>query len=71
MYIRQEVTNLFPSRTCLENQTIAGDSPVDERMQTSVIPFPSTTGHGKPCGNLARPWAKAKYTLVTDSELVP
>ena len=33
--------------------------------------FPSTTGHGKPCGKLERPLSKAKYSLVTDSALVP
>ena len=69
--MRQEVKNLCFSRICLESQTIEGDSPVDEKAETSGITFPSTTGHGKPCGNLARPWAKAKYLLVTDSELVP
>jgi hypothetical protein len=71
VYIPQEVTNSYLSRTCLEKQTIEGDSPVDEKIRTSVILFPSTTGHGKPCGNLARPWVKAKYILVTDSEQVP
>ena len=31
----------------------------------------STTGHVKPCGKLGGPSSKAKYHLMTDSELVP
>ena len=31
----------------------------------------STTGHEKPCGKLGGPPPKAKYYLVTDSEVVP
>ena len=31
----------------------------------------STTGHVKPCGKLGGPSSKAKYLLMTDSELVP
>ena len=33
--------------------------------------FLSTTGHEKSCGNLGGPPSKAKYSPVTDSELVP
>ena len=33
--------------------------------------FPSRTGHEKPCLNLGRPFSKAKYYLMTDSESVP
>ena len=33
--------------------------------------FPSIAGHVKSCENLPRPWGKAKYYLMTDSELVP
>jgi hypothetical protein len=40
-------------------------------MCTSLTKFPNTTGHEEPCGNLAGPPVKAKYSLVTDSELVP
>ena len=54
----------------LEWTTIEGDSPVNERMQTSGVLL-STTGHVKSCGNLGGPPSKAKYSLVTDSELVP
>ena len=31
----------------------------------------STTGHVKPCGKLGGPSSKAKYHLMTNSELVP
>jgi hypothetical protein len=31
----------------------------------------STAGHGKPGRNLRGPPRKAKYSLATDSELVP
>lgn len=33
--------------------------------------FLSSTGHVKPGVNLRRPLRKAKYSIVTDSELVP
>ena len=33
--------------------------------------FPSTAEHVKFCRNLPRPWGKAKYYLMTDSEQVP
>ena len=33
--------------------------------------IPSTRQHEKLPGNLGRPLSKAKYTLVTDSVLVP
>ena len=55
----------------LERPTIEGDSPVGEIHQTSWNDLPSTTGHEEPCGNLGGPSPKAKYYLVTDSELVP
>ncbi len=43
-------------------------------MLKSKQPFlgiPSTTGHVKSCGNQGGPPPKAKYSSVTDSELVP
>ena len=67
----QEVKNLHHSRSVLESSTIEGDSPVDEMVADFFIVFPSTTGHVKPCGKLERPLSKAKYSLVTDSALVP
>ena len=47
------------------------EHPVDENGYPSRIRFPSSTGHVESCVNPARPWAKAKYSLMTDSELVP
>jgi hypothetical protein len=58
------------SRNVLEWHAADGDSPVDEILKGSRG-IPSTTGHVKPCGNLGGPSPKAKYTLPTDSELVP
>ncbi len=40
-------------------------------MEKTPTLFPSTTEHVKLCGNLGGPPSKAKYSLVTDSELVP
>ena len=70
-HVSPTVTNSHLNRTRLEKRTTEGESPVGEKVWTVAVLFPSTTGHGKPCGNLARPWVKAKYVLVTDSEQVP
>ena len=67
----REVINRHHSRSVLESSTIEGDSPVGEMVVDFPMTFPSTTGHGKPCGKLGRPLSKAKYSLVTDSALVP
>ena len=67
----REVANWRHSRSVLESSTTEGDSPVDEMVSASWVVFPSTTGHVKSCGNLGGPPSKAKYSLVTDSELVP
>ena len=48
-----------------------GDSPVGEKKMSFWALFPSTAGHVKSRGKLGRPLSKAKYSLVTDSELVP
>ena len=48
-----------------------GDSPVDENERSACFRHPSTAGHEKSCGKLGGPPSKAKYSLVTDSELVP
>ena len=47
-----------------------GDSPVIESIEAPMS-IPSTTGHEKSAGNLGGPPSKAKYYLMTDSELVP
>ena len=48
-----------------------GDSPVGERRADLLDMFPSIAGHVKPRVNPGGPSPKAKYYLVTDSELVP
>ena len=54
----------------MEMPTIDGDSPVCEILNHPRV-FLSTTRHVKSSGNLGGPSPKAKYYLVTDSELVP
>jgi hypothetical protein len=66
----REVTNAHVRRTAWEG-----------RPQRVRAPYPktwallerhlSTTGHGKPGRKLRGPPRKAKYFLMTDSELVP
>ena len=48
-----------------------GDSPVGERSADLLGMFPSNAGHVEPRVNQGGPSPKAKYYLVTDSELVP
>ena len=58
------------SRRGLERPIKEGNDPVGESLsQPSGIP--STAGHEKPRGNQGGPPPKAKYSLATDSELVP
>ena len=54
----------------LGRPAIEGESPVIE-IQEGPSGIPSTTGHVKSCGNPGGPSPKAKYKLLTDSELVP
>ncbi len=58
------------NRNPLERGTIAGDSPVwvSEVIDSGIL---SSAGHVEPCVNLTGPSGKAKYSLETDSELVP
>ena len=51
----------------LESPAIAGDSPVCVETCGSL----SRAGHVKPCSKMGGPPSKPKYSLVTDSELVP
>lgn len=54
----------------MESVTKEGDSPVSENpIEPSGIL--SSTGHVKPGVNPCRPRHKAKYSMTTDSELVP
>ena len=54
----------------MEGPAIDGESPVCERL-SSRGGHPSTAGHEQPGGNLGGPPSKAKYSSLTDSELVP
>ncbi len=54
----------------MEWPAIDGDSPVGE-TQKGLSWYPSTAGHVQSGGNLGRPFSKAKYYSLTDSELVP
>ncbi len=58
-------------RNALERATIEGDSPVGDGGAAFFVCFPSNAKHGKLRMNPARPRAKAKYLLATDSGLVP
>ncbi len=52
----------------MERLAVDGDSPVYEKtLQVKS----SRAGHVKPCLNVGGPSSKAKYSLPTDSELVP
>jgi len=54
----------------LERTATEGKSPVGKSFET-LGDHLSTAGHGKSCGKSRRPLRKAKYSLATDSELVP
>ena len=58
------------SRNVLEKHTIDGESPVYER-KVEISGIQSSTRHEKSRMNKRGPSRKAKYYLVTDSELVP
>jgi len=51
----------------LESGAIAGDSPV----RVSTMEDLSKAGHVKSCLKMGGPPSKPKYSLLTDSELVP
>jgi hypothetical protein len=59
------------NRSALERAAKEGDSPVNKKPVKVIFVHPSTMEHVKFCGNLRRPWRKAKYSLMTDSEQVP
>ena len=58
--VHHEVSKFHSSRMFLERATVEGNSPVGERMKSSLV-FLSTTGHEEPCGKLGGPPSKAKY----------
>lgn len=55
----------------MERPAIEGDSPLIKNERSCWFLFPSNTEHEKFCVNLPGPSGKAKYSHVTDSELVP
>ena len=55
----------------LERTTIESDSLVCENFNNRCLYLPSIMEHVKFRENLSRPWDKAKYYLMTDSEQVP
>ena len=55
----------------MERPAIEGDSPVIKNEKSYWFQNPSNTEHEKICVNLPGPSGKAKYSYVTDSELVP
>ena len=57
-------------RNVLEKHTKDGESPVYER-KVEISGIQSSTRHEKSRMNKRGPSRKAKYYLVTDSELVP
>jgi hypothetical protein len=62
------VTKLFDNRSVQESRTTGGDSPVGE-IEQSLEGYLSKSGHVESRLNLRRPFRKAKYGLMTDSEL--
>ena len=62
------VRKQFVSRTVLESQATDGDSPVREN-ELPPEGFLSRSGHVEPRLNPRGPSRKAKYSLMTDSEL--
>ena len=51
----------------MERPAIAGDSPVRVKLAEDS----SRAGHVQSCLNMGGPPSKPKYSLATDSELVP
>ena len=64
------VKKYFSSRRDMERSATDGYSPVCER-KISPDWYLSRAGHVKSCLNPGGPPSKAKYELMTDSELVP
>ena len=69
--LARQVTKSVHSGRSLERTAVEGDSPVCEMNRSCWRKYPSTTGHVESRGNQGGPSSKAKYLLVTDSELVP
>ena len=54
----------------MESVSAGGNRPVGE-TGSKLVMFLSRAGHVKPCLNPGGPPSKAKYELMTDSEVVP
>ena len=65
------VTKLDASRSRVETRTTEGNRPVGENALICRLMFLSKTTPVKRGLNLGGPPSKAKYSLMTDSELVP
>ena len=65
------VRNHGVSRSGLERPVVEGESPVDENIVTVECGCPSSSGPVKSAVTLSGPPAKPKYSLMTDSGLVP
>jgi hypothetical protein len=59
------------SRISLGNWTVDRESRVDENRASFLVVFPSSSELVEFAVNLAGPPAKPKYSLMTDSGLVP
>ena len=66
-----KVINRGVSRSGLGWPAVVGESPVDENIMAFVELSPSSSGPVESAVNLAGPPAKPKYSLMTDSGLVP
>ena len=70
MGVRTGINHKTLSRIELESSIAEGKNPVGEKAKIRAE-IQSTTRHVKPCGKQGGPPPKAKYYLVTDSEIVP
>ena len=68
---RRVVIKRGVSRSGLGWPAVDGESPVRENLMPALDCFPSSSGLVESAVNLPGPPAKPKYSLVTDSGLVP
>ena len=66
-----ELESVVVSRTSLGNWTVDRESRVGENSTPPLMVFPSSSELVEFAVNLAGPPAKPKYSLMTDSGLVP
>ncbi|KAG2239904.1 hypothetical protein Bca52824_091263 [Brassica carinata] len=70
MYAEARINDKPTESEAVECRTLDGDSPVAESI-TSLCSDPSSMGHVESRVNQQGPPCKAKYSWVTDSEVVP